>query len=137
MLDAELHQLVLSDNQRVKLTVDFLLDGARGEQQVRDNRTHDTNDNFAASLHRKLRRQQRLGLDGDDNNQRGIARQPPGVGVLHFHQRRDPGAKARPDTAHHQHQQRRADHQDNNGERRDTADERPDDTQHSAIADRA
>ena len=86
MLNAELHQLVLGDNQRIKLTVDFLLDGARGEQQVRDNFTHDTNDNLTASLHRKLRSQQRLGLDGDDNNQRGIARQTPGIGVLHFHQ---------------------------------------------------
>ena len=137
MLNAQLHQLVLGNDQRVKFTVDFLFDGAWREKQVSDNRTHNTDHNLAAALHGKLRREQRFRLNGDDNNQRGITRQPPGVGVFHFHQRRNPGAETRPDTAHHQHQQWRADHQNNNGECCETADKRPDDTQHPTIADRA
>jgi hypothetical protein len=49
MLNAQLHQLILGNNQRIKLTVDFLLDGA-GEKQVSDNRADNTNDNLAAAL---------------------------------------------------------------------------------------
>ena len=134
MLNAQLHKLVLSNNQRVQLTIDFLLDGSRREEQICDNRADDTNDNLATTFDGELRSKQRFTLNGDDNNQRGISRQAPGVRVLHLHQRRDPGAKTRPDTAHNQHQQRRADHQDDNGQSGDTADKGADNTQHPAIA---
>ena len=63
--------------------------------------------------------------------------QPPGIGVFDANQRGDPGAETRPQTAHQHHQQRRANHQNDYRQRGNTADKRPDNTQHPAIADRA
>ena len=101
MLNAQLHQLVLGNDQRVQLAIDLLLNGTGREQEIRHDRTDNPHHNLTAALHGKLRRQQRIGLDGDDNDQGGIAGEPPGVGVFHPHQGGDPGAKTGPDTAHH------------------------------------
>ncbi len=135
MLNAQLHQLVLGNDQRIQLTIHFLLDGSRREKQICDNRADNTNHNLTAPLYRELRGEQGFGLNGDDDNQCGITRQPPGVRVLDLNQGRDPGAETGPDTAHDQHQQRGADHQDDNGQGGDTADKGADNTQHPAIAD--
>ena len=86
MLNTELHQLILGNNQRIQFTIHFLLNGARREKQVSDNGTDNTDDNLTAAFHGELWGKQRFALNGDDNNQRGITGQPPGVGVLHLHQ---------------------------------------------------
>ena len=129
--------MILGNDQRIQFAIHLLFDRARRKQQIRYDRADDPHHDLTAALNGKLRRQQRVGLNGDDNDQRRIAGKAPGVGVFHPHQGGDPGTKTGPDTAHHQHQQRGADHQDHDGQRRDTADKGADDTQHPAIADGA
>lgn len=136
ILHAELHQLVLRQQQAIELAVDLLLHRARREEQIGHDSADDPDDDLAAALNGKLRGQQRFGLHGNDDDQRGVARQAPRVGVFNPHQRGDPGAEARPETANHQHHQRGADHADDHHQRGNAADKGPDNTQHAPVADR-
>ncbi|MNV54866.1 hypothetical protein D3C71_1470800 [compost metagenome] len=72
VFNTQLHQLILSNNQRIQLAIDFLLDGARREKQIGNNRTDNPDDNLTATLKSKLRRKQGFTLNGDHNDQRGI-----------------------------------------------------------------
>ncbi len=136
MGDTQLHQPVMIDDKGIEFAVDFVFDRARRKQQVGSNGATDPDNDFTASFHGKLRRQQRFRLDSDDDNKRGISRQAPCVRVFDFNKRRYPGTKPGPDTTHHDHDHGRADHGDNNNQRSDAADKRADDTQHTAVADR-
>lgn len=42
------------------------------EQQVGDDSADNTDDNFATAFDSKLRRQHRIGMDGDNDNQRSV-----------------------------------------------------------------
>ena len=124
------------DQQIIQFKVDLFFNRTRRKQQVGHNGADDTDDNLTASLNGELRRQHRLFMNSDNNDKRGIARQAPGIGVLNPHQRGDPGAESGPQAAYQHHQQRGADHQDDDRQRGDTADKGAGDTQHPAIADR-
>ena len=136
MLNTQLHKPILRHQKAVQFNVNFLFHRAGRKEQISNNGANNTDHNLAAALEGKLRCQQGLSLDSNDDNQRRITRKPPGIGVLDLHQRRDPGTKTGPDTAHEDHQQRRTDHADDNYQCRNTADKRPDNTQHPTIADR-
>ena len=72
MTDAKLHQLILGNQQGIKLAVYLLLDGSRRKEQVRHDSAKDPEDNLAAALHGILGCQQRLILDRDNDNQRSV-----------------------------------------------------------------
>ncbi len=68
ILHAELHQLVLCQQQAVELAVDLLLHRARREEQIGHDGADDPDNDLTAALNGELRSEQRFGLHGNDDD---------------------------------------------------------------------
>lgn len=104
MLNAQLHKLILRHQQAVQFDINLLFHRTGRKEQIGHNSTDNPHHYFTTAFERKLRRQQRFSLDGNDDDQPRIARKSPCIGVFDSQATRSVYKKTGPDTTHRDHQ---------------------------------